>query len=145
MQDLQLGVKTNVSTSYTLTASNVSGSLKIRFNGVEYTISSNGVVFSDVVLPASSVLPAAGDEDKYRIQPSAPIAPSLCFNYNILEINGHDGEALIVKQGDVEYANVPALPAVYSLDLSDKSGRIIVTLNGQDYKIDANPAVTPAN
>jgi len=143
MADLQLGIKTNASTAYTLTASNVTGSLKIRINGVEYTITEG--MSEAIVLPASSVLPAAGDEDKYRIQPSAPAAPSICFNYNVLEINGHEGEALIVKKGAEEIANVPALPAAYSLDLSAQSGRLVVTLNGQDYQIDANPAVTPAN
>ncbi len=143
MADLQLGIKTNASTAYTLTASNVTGAMKIRINGVEYTITEG--MSGAIVLPASSVLPAAGDEDKYKIQPSSPIAPSICFNYNVLEINGHEGEALIVKKGDVEIANVAALPAAYSLDLSAQSGRLVVTLNGQDYQIDANPAVTPAN
>jgi hypothetical protein len=145
LADLQLGVKTNASATYTLTASNVSGSLKIRFAGVEYTIDANGTVFSDVALAANSVLPAAGDEADYVVNPSAPLAPSICFNYNVLEINGHEGEALIVKKGADEIANVPALPAAYSLDLSAQSGRLVVTLNGQDYQIDANPAVTPAN
>ena len=68
---------------------------------------------------------------------------SFCFNYNVLEVFGHAGESLVVKQGDTEIANVPALGGAYTLDLSDKSGRLVVTLNGTDYQIDANPAVTP--
>lgn len=83
-------------------------------------------------------------EDRFVINYVAA-APSICFNYNVLEINGHAGEALIVKKGADEIANVASLPAAYSLDLSAQSGRLVVTLNGQDYQIDANPAVTPAN
>jgi hypothetical protein len=66
---------------------------------------------------------------------------SFCFNYNILEINGHKGESLIVKQGESEITNVDALPAAYQLDLNAYTGRLVVTLDGQDYQIDANPAV----
>jgi hypothetical protein len=68
-----------------------------------------------------------------------PSAPSLCFRYNVLEINAHTGESLIIKQGDTEIVNIPALGAVYSKDLSGYNGRLVVTLNGQDYQIDANP------
>lgn len=144
MQDLQLGVKTNASTTYSLTASNVTGSFKVKFAGVEYTINAAGAVFSDVALAANSELPAAGDEANYKVNPSAPAGPSLCFNYNVLEINGHDGESLVIKQGTTEIDNVAALGATYSKDLSAYTGRLVVTLAGQDYQIDANPAVTPA-
>lgn len=68
--------------------------------------------------------------------------PSLCFNYNVLEVLDHAGESLVVKQGDTEIANVAALPAAYQLDLNAYTGRLVVTLNGQDYQIDANPAAT---
>jgi hypothetical protein len=60
-----------------------------------------------------------------------------------LEINAHTGEALIVKKGADVIASEASLPAVYSLDLSAYTGRLVVTLNGTDYQIDANPAVTP--
>ena len=144
MADLQLGIKTNASTSYTLTASNVSGSkaFKLKINGVEYSIDGNGPVFSDVTLPASSTLPAAGDEAKYKVNPAAPAAPSLCFSNNILEINGHEGETLKVMQGTTEIVAETTLGATYSKDLSNQTGRLVVTLNGTEYQIDANPAVT---
>ena len=71
------------------------------------------------------------------------VDPSICFNYNVLEINGHAGESLVVKKGEAEIVNVDALPLLYSKDLSDQSGRLVVSLNGTDYQIDANPAVTP--
>lgn len=142
MQDLQFGLKTNASTTYTLTASNVSGSLKIKFAGVEYTVNAAGTVFSDVTLAANSVLPAAGNEADFVVNPSASAEPSICFNYNVLEVNGHAGESLVIKQGDTEIENVAALGASYSKDLSSYKGRLVVTLNGVDYQIDANPAVT---
>lgn len=143
MVDLQLGAKTNASTTYSMTAAGVTGEFKIKFAGVEYTINAAGPVFSDVALAASSLLPAAGDEANYVVNPSAPAVPSLCFNYNVLEINGHDGESLVIKQGTTEIDNVAALGATYSKDLSAYTGRLVVTLNGVDYQIDANPAVTP--
>lgn len=145
MQDLQLGIVTNTATTYTLTAANVVGSLKLKVAGVEYTVNAAGTVFSDVTLPASSTLPAAGDEANYKVQPSAPAAPALCFSNNILTVNGHDGETLVVKQGTTEIANVAALGNTYDLDLKAYTGRIVVTLNGTDYQIDANPTVTPVN
>ena len=143
MQDLQLGLKTNASTTYTLTASNVTGSLKIKFAGVEYTINAAGTVFSDLALAANSVLPAAGNEADFVVNPSAPVAPSICVNYNVLEINGHAGESLVVNQGTTEIANETSLKDKYSLDLSAYKGRIVVTLNGEKYQINVNPEVSP--
>ena len=80
----------------------------------------------------------AAIEDRFIIN-YAPLAPEFCFRYNVLTVNGHDGESLIIKQGDAEIANVPALGNAYSKDLSGYNGRLVVTLNGQDYQIDANP------
>lgn len=144
MQDLQLGVKTNESTTYSMTVSNVTGELNIVFNGVPYTINAAGTVFSDVALPAGSTLPALGEEDKYRVQPSI-VVPSLCFIYNILEVNGYEGKSLVVKQGETEVVNIPSLGATYSKDLSAYTGRMVVILDDEEYLIDANPTVTPVN
>ncbi len=137
MKNLVLGAMTDDATSYTLTISNVSGaeSLKLKIGDEEF----------DVVAGSRTITLAPNQTAAIGFVNYEPAAPSICFNYNVLEINGHAGEALIVKKGDVEIANVPALPAAYSLDLSAQSGRLVVTLNGQDYQIDANPAVTPAN
>lgn len=68
MRNLPLGIKTNASATYTLIASNVEGSLRVMINGVEYTISANGTVFSDVALPANSTLADIAD---YRVNPTA--------------------------------------------------------------------------
>ena len=149
MQDLQLGIKTNASTTYTLTAANVTGSLRVKINGVEYTIDAAGTIFSDVTLPASSTLPAAGDEDKYKVQPSAPAAPSICFSNNQLDVIGHEGETLVITNlaDDSELVNEASITAAYHkdftpLNLPEKT-RLLVTLNGVKYRITVNPVVTP--
>ncbi len=139
MKDLQLGIVTNASTEYTLTATGVVGSLKIMIGGKQYDIV-NGMNVA-LTLPANSNLPATGDEAKYLVQPSAPAAPSICFNYNVLEISGHAGESLVIKKGNSEIENVSSLPENYSKDLSGESGRLVVNLNGKEYQIDANPNV----
>ena len=148
MQDLQLGIVTNASTTYTLTAANVTGSLRVKINGVEYTIDAAGTIFSDVTLPASSTLPAAGDEDKYKVQPSAPAAPSICFNYNHLIVTGYAGSTLKVEKAGVAVVAEQTLASDNEdFDLSAENGRLVVTLDGTAYQIDVNPtlsAYTPA-
>jgi len=126
-------------TDYTMTFSNVIGTVKLydAVEDQEITLANAGTY--SFTAAANTVV-----ADRFIIN-YVPAAPSICFNYNVLEINGHAGEALIVKKGADEIANVASLPAKYSLDLSAQSGRLVVTLNGQDYQIDANPAVTPAN
>lgn len=147
MQDLQLGIVTNASTTYTLTAANVTGSLRVKINGVEYTIDAAGTIFSDVTLPASSTLPAAGDEDKYKVQPSAPAAPSICFSNNQLDVIGYAGKNLSVKKTDgtdVIAEQVLASDAEH-FDLKTlvpADTRLVVTLDGTAYQIDVNPTVT---
>ena len=133
--DIVLAAKDNGADSYTITVSNATNTtpLKLMFGAKEIPFEDGVYVLTADELAAASKV--AG----------LPVAPSICFNYNVLEINGHEGEALIVKKGADEIANVASLPAAYSLDLSAQSGRLVVTLNGQDYQIDANPAVTPAN
>jgi hypothetical protein len=77
----------------------------------------------------------------------APAAPSICFENNKLIVNGYEGKALVIKKDGSEIENVATLPAAYSKDLSAQTGRLVVTLDGKDYQIDANPTVkayTPA-
>ena len=136
MQDLVLSAKTDAATTYNLIISDVEGTenLKLKIGDQEY----------DVVAGTYTVTLAANQTASIGlVNPSAPAAPSICFNYNTLEIIGHEGESLVIKDAaGAEIENVAALGAAYSKDLSDKSGRLVVTLNGQDYQIDANPAVT---
>lgn len=152
MQDLQIGVKTNASTTYTLTASNVTGSLKIKFAGVEYTINAAGPVFSDLALAANSTLPAAGDEANYVVNPSAPLVQGICFNYNILTLTMYNGATVEVypygTTAAAVTANVPSdMP--FDVDLNAQASgkyKVAVTVPGatapEEYIIDVKPAVT---
>ena len=130
--DIKLKAKDNGATSYTITVSNASATtpLRLLFGATEIPFVDGTYTLTAAELAAANKV--AG----------APAAPSICFNYNVLEINGHDGEALVIKQGTTEIDNVASLGATYSKDLSAYNGRLVVTLNGQDYQIDANPAVT---
>ena len=142
LEGTKLGLLADASTSYTLTVSSVAGAETLYIwdgNSVSYALT-EGAVYN------FTAAANATDEARFVIKKAAmPSAPSICFSYNVLEINAHAGESLVVKQGDTEIANEAALPAVYSLDLSAYNGRLVVTLNGQDYQIDANPAVQKVN
>ena len=152
MADMQLGIVTNASTTYTLTASNVSGAtpFKVKINGVEYTIDANGTVFSDVTLPASSTLPAAGDEANYKVNPAAPLVQGICFNYNKLELTMYDGATVEVFADGAATASltqVVAGDATFEIDLNGlASGKYKVAISGiatpEEYIIDVKPAVT---
>ncbi len=154
MADLQLGVKTNASTTYSMTASNVTGSLKIKFAGVEYTINANGAVFSDVALAANSTLPAAGDEANYVVNPSAPLVKGICYTYNTLHLTKYDGAKVEVFAKGATTAVVTetvAGDAEFDVDLNAQASgmyKVVVTVPGaaepEEYIIDVKPAVTPA-
>ena len=134
-----VGFTTNSRTNYTLTFGAVSG-MQLYIYDYELNklvpIVENGQYAFEA--PASSTI-------DNRFQVISQMEPSICFNYNVLEINGHAGESLVVKKGETELVNLEALPLLYSKDLSDQKGRLVVTLNGKDFQIDANPDVTPAN
>lgn len=87
----------------------------------------------------------AGDFPK-RFKLIEPV-PSVCFRYNELEVIGYAGKKLVIKDAatETEIVNIASLEAIYFKDLSDKTGRLIVELDGKKILIDANPAVTPAN
>jgi hypothetical protein len=150
MADLQLGIKTNAATSYTLTASNVSGAtpFKVKINGVEYTITDG---MSEVItLPASSTLPAAGDAANYVVNPSAPLVQAICFNYNKLQLTKYDGATVEVFADGAATAaltQVVSGDAQFDIDLSTlASGKYKVVVSGiatpEEYIIDVKPAVT---
>lgn len=95
MKNLQLGIHTNASTTYTLTAEKVTGSLKVRINGVEYDITEG--MSETITLPASSTLPAAGEEWKYKVQPTK-VQLNVCFTDNVLIINENPySENIVIK------------------------------------------------
>jgi hypothetical protein len=137
LSDVKLGFMGDASTSYTLTVSSVEGTetLYIQDGANKSYALTNGASYT------FTAAANATDEARFVLKKSA-VEPSICFNYNVLEVNGHAGESLVIKQGETEIENVAALGASYSKDLSAYKGRLVVTLNGKDYQIDANPAVT---
>ena len=136
-----ISITTNkVDANYTLQFSNVSGRALNLYDKVTKT-------FVDITEGGSYAFSVEAaqvgqHEVKDRFVINYEVVPSFCFNYNVLEVNGHAGEALVIKQGATEIINIPSLPILYSYDLSAYNGRLVVTLNGKDYQIDANPAVT---
>lgn len=124
-------------TDYKLVFSNVSGrELKLYDKVLNQEI----VIANDVEYPFTATAGRVAVNDRFVI--NIQVDPTLCFNYNVLEVNGHAGEPLVIKQGATEIINIPSLPLFYSYDLSAYNGRLVVTLDGKDYQIDANPAVT---
>ncbi len=153
MADLQLGIKTNAATSYTLTASNVSGAtpFKVKINGVEYTVTDG---MSEVItLDASSVLPAAGDEAKYKVNPAAPLVKGICFKYEKLELTMYNGAQVdVFADGATTPAKSEAVvgDALYLIDLSAlASGKYYVKIDldgdsnyDEEYVITIKPALS---
>lgn len=136
-------VTNNLDTDYTLKFENVSGQTLKLYDAVTnelIEITDNGTYAFSV---EAAQVGRVAVNDRFVVG-GTPIV-SFCFNYNVLDVMGHGGESLVIKQGDTEIVNIPALSGVYSKDLSAYTGRLVVTLNGVDYQIDANPAVTPAN
>jgi hypothetical protein len=134
----EISLKTNkVDADYTLQFSNVSGRALKLYDNVTATL----VDITEGGSYAFSVEAAqVGQHEVLNRFTIGDPTPKFCFNYNILEINGHQGETLVVKKGTTEIANL-TLGAFYKLDLSGETGRLVVTLNGQDYQIDANPTL----
>lgn len=145
LDGLKLGFTTNqVDTDYKLTFINVSGRpLKLfdRVAGQLIDITNNGEYAFSV--DASLV---GQKQITNRFEIGEP-AKSLCFRYNTLEVIGYMGKSLVVKEAatGTEIVNEASLGVVFSKDLSDKHGRLIVVLDGKEIQIDATPDVTPAN
>ena len=65
------------------------------------------------------------------------------FNYNHLIVTGYAGSTLKVEKAGVAVVAEQTLASDNEdFDLSAESGRLVVTLDGVEYQIDANPAVT---
>lgn len=105
-------------------------------NGGTYEFDVNTTLHPDFVAGTNYVI-----KDRFVIN-ATPVAESLCFNNNILEVNGYTGKSLVIKQGASEIVNIPSLGTTYQKDLGAYSGRLVVTLDGKDYQIDVNPTVT---
>jgi hypothetical protein len=138
LSNLHIGLLSDASTNYTITVSDVEGETLYLYDGDD-----DAYALTEGASYNFTAAPNATDEARFSIKKSAPVAVSICFNYNILKIKGHAGENLKVeKDGVAIIAEAPLASDNESFDLSAQSGRLVVTLNGKEYQIDANPAVT---
>lgn len=141
LDGVKLGFLADASTNYTITVSQVAGTETLYiWDGADAVYPLTEGASYNFTATAS-----ATDEARFVLKKAPlPTVASLCFNYNVLEINLHTGESLTITEAATGTVidNVAALGAVYSKDLSAYTGRLVVTLNGVDYQIDANPAVT---
>lgn len=138
----EISLKTNkVDADYTLQFSNVSGRALKLYDTVTGTLVNITEGGSYAFSVDASLVGQKEIANRFII---GDPAPSLCFTYNVLEINGHAGEGLTITEAATGTVidNVAALSTFYAKDLSAYTGRLVVTLNGVDYQIDANPAVT---
>lgn len=137
MTDLVLSAKTDAATTYNLIISDVSGAekLKLRIGDEEFDV----VAGTRTITLAPNQTTAIG-----LVNPSAPAVPSICFNYNHLIVTGYAGSTLKVEKAGVAVVAEQTLASDNEdFDLSAENGRLVVTLDGVEYQIDANPAVTP--
>ena len=92
----------------------------------------------DFTVEASQV----GVAQANRFAISKIAGPEICFNYNKLTVKGYAGKTLKVMKGADVVVAEKTLSDNEEFDLSAQSGRLVVTLDGKEYQIDANPAVT---
>ena len=139
LEDIALGVKTSAATDYTLTVSNVSGSKTLKLK-----IGDEVIELTDGLSKALTLTPNQDALAFGTLEPSAlPAVPSICFNYNHLIVTGYAGSTLKVEKAGVAVVAEQTLASDNEdFDLSAESGRLVVTLDGVEYQIDANPAVT---
>ena len=142
LDGLKLGFVTNkVDQNYKLTFINVSGkALKLfdRVTGDLIDITENGEYPFSV---EASLLPQYVVDNRFEIgEPAAEI----CFTYNELDIYGYAGKSLVITEAEsgAEIDNVPSLGLKYFKDLGAYKGRLVVSIDGEEYQIDANPDVT---
>ena len=142
MENVHVGLKTDVSTEYSLTVSSVAGTETLYLwdaDSVSYALT-EGAVYHFTATANST------DEARFVIKKTPiEIVPSLCFEYNILEIIGYEGQELILTKDEVVIDHITSLDASYIKDLNAYTGRMEFTLNGNSYAIDANPEVTLVN
>ncbi len=144
LENVKLGLKSDASTSYTITVSGVEGSETLYlWDGTSASCALTEGAVINLTATAS-----ATDEARFVIKKSElPTTPQLCFEKNVLKVIAHEGESLVVKNGATELVNIPSLPYIYTSDdfgaLVPAETRLVVTLNGVDYQIDVNPHVTP--
>lgn len=143
LDGLVIGLKTNkYDTDYKLVFTEVSGralTILDKVTNEVINVTENGEYA--FTIEAAQVDQKAID-DRFVIG-GTPVTESLCFNNNILEVNGYAGKSLVIKQGTSEIENILSLGTTYQRDLGAYSGRLVVTLDKKDYQIDVHPTVTP--
>ena len=134
-----LGIKTYSDANYTITVSNVSGSETLSlYDAVtgQAIALTNGQTYEFAAAANSTIA------DRFIINYPMPAVPSICFNYNHLIVTGYAGSTLKVEKAGVAVVAEQTLASDNEdFDLSAESGRLVVTLDGVEYQIDANPAV----
>ena len=155
ISDLPLTIVTNRrDVSYTLTFN-----VPIKKDGLTLTDlrSEDGVKTINLTNGSSYTFTVSGDPsytantnsviaDRFVINYVAPTPaePGICFNYNHLIVTGYAGSTLKVEKAGVAVVAEQTLASDNEdFDLSAENGRLVVTLDGVEYQIDANPAVTP--
>lgn len=147
--DVKLGLKTDASTSYTLTVSEVEGSETLYLwdgTTTSYALT-EGAVYN------FTAAASATDEARFVIKKAPlPTAQAICFNYNKLELTMYDGATVEVFADGAATASltdVVAGIATYEIDLNTLASgkyKVVVTIPGiatpEEYIIDVKPAVT---
>jgi hypothetical protein len=126
--------------SFNLTFSNVIGDLYL----VDKQANSRTKIVDGGTYPvtATAAEVAAGAYISNRFAISKIAGPEFCFNYNKLTVKGYVDKTLKVMKGADVVVAEKKLSDNEEFDLSAQSGRLVVTLDGKEYQIDANPAVT---
>jgi hypothetical protein len=147
LTDVKVGLKSDASTSYTITVSSVAGAETLYLwdaDSASYALTAG----------ASYTFAAAAnatDEARFVIKKAPmPTVQAICFKYNKLELTKYDGATVEVFADGAATAaltQVVAGDAQFDIDLSAlASGKYKVVVSGiatpEEYIIDVKPAVT---
>ena len=153
ISDLALGVVTNrrdVSYTFNFDAPFITDGLTLTDlrseDGIKTINITNGGSYTFTVAgdPSYTANTNSVIADRFIINYSASSVEGICFNYNHLIVTGYAGSTLKVEKAGVAVVAEQTLASDNEdFDLSAENGRLVVTLDGVEYQIDANPAVTP--
>lgn len=149
LDGVKVGLKTDASTNYTITVSQVAGSETLYLwdgTSASYALT-EGAVYN------FTAAASATDEARFVVKKTPmPTAQAICFNYNKLELTMYDGATVEVFADGAATASltdVVAGIATYEIDLNTLASgkyKVVVTIPGvvdpEEYIIDVKPAVT---
>ncbi len=142
-----LGFTANNGESYTMTFTNVSGTLYLldAVTGTRTLLTENGTYPFTV----ATNLVGTTINDRFTITKiDAPSAPSICHQYGKLAITGHNGETVSIKEMDGTATSIEdrTLTEDYvEIDLAALNGKYRVTVGTETFVINTNPTVVPEN